>query len=170
IRGRIVAEHANPVNRLLVWLYRPVIGLVLRHRWPTLALALAVLIVSWVPWTRIGGEFMPPLDEGTILFMPTTLPGLSVARAREVLRIQDGALKQIPEVASVWGKAGRAETATDPAGLDMFETTITLRPQSEWRPGMTSDRLIAIMDSVVRLPGVTNAWTMPIKGRIDMLA
>ncbi len=170
IRGRIVAEHANPVNRLLVWLYRPVIGLVLRHRWPTLALALAVLIVSWVPWTRIGGEFMPPLDEGTILFMPTTLPGLSVARAREVLRIQDAALKQIPEVASVWGKAGRAETATDPAGLDMFETTITLKPQAEWRPGMTSDRLIAIMDSVVRLPGVTNAWTMPIKGRIDMLA
>ncbi len=170
IRGRIVAEHANPVNRLLVWLYRPVIGLVLRHRWPTLALALAVLIVSWVPWTRIGGEFMPPLDEGTILFMPTTLPGLSVARAREVLRIQDAALKQIPEVASVWGKAGRAETATDPAGLDMFETTITLKPQSEWRPGMTSDRLIAIMDSAVRLPGVTNAWTMPIKGRIDMLA
>ncbi len=170
IRGRIVAEHANPVNRLLVWLYRPVIGLVLRHRWPTLAVALAVLIVSWVPWTRIGGEFMPPLDEGTILFMPTTLPGLSVARAREVLRIQDAALKRIPEVASVWGKAGRAETATDPAGLDMFETTITLKPQSEWRPGMTSDRLIAIMDSVVRLPGVTNAWTMPIKGRIDMLA
>ena len=170
ICGRIVAEHANPVNRLLVWLYRPVIGLVLRHRWPTLALALAVLIVSWVPWTRIGGEFMPPLDEGTILFMPTTLPGLSVARAREVLRIQDAALKQVPEVASVWGKAGRAETATDPAGLDMFETTITLKPQSEWRPGMTSDRLIAIMDSAVRLPGVTNAWTMPIKGRIDMLA
>ncbi len=170
IRGRIVAEHANPANRLLIWLYRPVIGLVLRHRWPTLALALAVLILTWVPWTRIGGEFMPPLDEGTVLFMPTTLPGLSVARAREVLRIQDAALKQIPEVASVWGKAGRAETATDPAGLDMFETTITLKPQSAWRPGMTSERLIAIMDSAVRLPGVTNAWTMPIKGRIDMLA
>ena len=170
IRGRIVPERANPVNRLLAWLYRPVIGVVLRHRWPTLAVALAALIVTWVPWTRIGGEFMPPLDEGTILFMPTTLPGASVARAREILRIQDGALRGIPEVASVWGKAGRAETATDPAGLDMFETTITLKPRSEWRPGMTTDRLIALMDSAVRLPGVTNAWTMPIKGRIDMLA
>jgi Cu(I)/Ag(I) efflux system membrane protein CusA/SilA len=113
---------------------------------------------------------MPPLDEGTILFMPTTLPGVSVARAREVLRIQDGILKSFPEVERVWGKAGRANTATDPAGLDMFETTITLKPESEWRKGMTYDKLVAEMDSAVRLPGVTNAWTMPIKARIDMLA
>jgi Cu(I)/Ag(I) efflux system membrane protein CusA/SilA len=113
---------------------------------------------------------MPPLDEGTILFMPTTVPGASVARIREVLRIQDEILAGFPEVKTVWGKAGRAETATDPAGLDMIETTITLRPHAEWRPGMTADRLIAEMDSAVRMPGVTNAWTMPIQGRIDMLA
>ncbi len=170
IRGRILPEEANPLNRLLVRAYRPVIGLVLRHRVLTVTLALAALILTWIPWQRLGGEFMPPLDEGTVLFMPTTLPGASVARAREVLRIQDAALRAIPEVASVWGKAGRAETATDPAGLDMFETTITLRPRSAWRPGLTPDRLLAEMDSVTRLPGVTNAWTMPIKGRIDMLA
>jgi Cu(I)/Ag(I) efflux system membrane protein CusA/SilA len=113
---------------------------------------------------------MPPLDEGTLLFMPTTLPGISIARAREILRIQDAALKEFPEVTRVWGKAGRANTATDPAGLDMFETVVTLRPEREWRPGMTIDRLVAAMDSAARMPGVTNAWTMPIKGRIDMLA
>ena len=170
IRGRIFREHANPINRLLIRLYRPVIEVTLRHRWTVLSAAAAVVILTWIPWKRIGGEFMPPLDEGSVLFMPTTLPGASVARAREILRIQDAELKAIPEIASVWGKAGRAGTATDPAGLDMFETTITLRPESEWRPGMTTERLIAIMDSVVKLPGVTNAWTMPIKGRIDMLA
>ncbi len=170
IRGRIFREHANPINRALIRLYRPVIGVVLRQRWTVLALAATAVILTWIPWQRIGGEFMPPLDEGTILFMPTTLPGASVARAREILRIQDGILKSIPEVATVWGKAGRAETATDPAGLDMFETTITLKPESEWRPGMTTEGLVTLMDSAVRLPGVTNAWTMPIKGRIDMLA
>ena len=170
IRGRIVRERANPVNRLLIRLYQPVIRFVLANRGLVLAAAVAVLVLTWIPWRRLGSEFMPPLDEGTILFMPTTLPGASVARAREVLRIQDQVLKQFPEVATVWGKAGRAETATDPAGLDMFETTITLKPESEWRPGMTPERLTAAMDSAVRLPGVTNAWTMPIKGRIDMLA
>ena len=170
IRGRIVRERANPVNRILIRLYQPVIRFVLANRGLVLAGAVAVLVLTWIPWHRLGSEFMPPLDEGTILFMPTTLPGASVARAREVLRIQDRVLKEFPEVATVWGKAGRAETATDPAGLDMFETTITLRPESEWRPEMTPDQLIAAMDSAVRLPGVTNAWTMPIKGRIDMLA
>ncbi|MFN8652552.1 MAG: CusA/CzcA family heavy metal efflux RND transporter [Gemmatimonadales bacterium] len=170
IRGRIHREHANPINRVLIRLYRPVIGVVLRQRWTVVALSAAAVILTWIPWRRIGSEFMPPLDEGTVLFMPTTLPGASVARAREILRIQDEALRRIPEVATVWGKAGRAETATDPAGLDMFETTIALKPESEWRPGMTSEGIIAAMDSVVRLPGVTNAWTMPIKGRIDMLA
>ncbi len=170
IRGRIYRERANPLNRLLIRLYRPVIDVVLRHRGPVILAGVLAVIVTWIPWTRMGSEFMPPLDEETILFMPTTLPGLPIARARELLRQQDAILKSFPEVAHVWGKAGRANTATDPAGLDMFETTITLRPEREWRAGMTSDRLIAAMDSAVRLPGVTNAWTMPIKGRNDMLA
>jgi Cu(I)/Ag(I) efflux system membrane protein CusA/SilA len=170
IRGRLLRETANPINRWLIAAYRPVIHFVLRHRWGVVGGALVALVLTWIPWSRIGSEFMPPLDEGTILFMPTTVPGASVARIREVLRIQDGILARFPEVQRVWGKAGRAETATDPAGLDMIETTITLRPESEWRPGMTPDRLIAAMDSAVRMPGVTNAWTMPIRGRIDMLA
>jgi Cu(I)/Ag(I) efflux system membrane protein CusA/SilA len=170
IRGRIYRERANPINRWLIRLYDPVIRFVLGRRWAVVGAAVVALVLTAVPWSRIGGEFMPPLDEGTILFMPTTLPGVSVARAREVLRIQDGILKSFPEVERVWGKAGRANTATDPAGLDMFETTITLKPESEWRTGMTSDKLIAEMDSAVRLPGITNAWTMPIKARNDMLA
>jgi Cu(I)/Ag(I) efflux system membrane protein CusA/SilA len=170
IRGRIHPESANPVNRFLIRIYRPMIAGVLRHRWPVVTAAIAAVLLSWIPWKRLGSEFMPPLNEGTILFMPTTLPGISIARAREVVRIQDAILKEFPEVEHVWGKAGRANTATDPAGLDMIETTITLKPESEWRPGMTQDRLISAMDSAVRTPGVTNAWTMPIKGRIDMLA
>jgi Cu(I)/Ag(I) efflux system membrane protein CusA/SilA len=170
IRGRLLRERANPINRWLIAAYRPVIHAVLRHRWGVVGGAVVALVLTWIPWSRLGSEFMPPLDEGTILFMPTTVPGASVARIREVLRIQDGILAGFPEVARVWGKAGRAETATDPAGLDMIETTITLKPQSEWRAGMTPDRLITAMDSAVRMPGVTNAWTMPIQGRIDMLA
>jgi Cu(I)/Ag(I) efflux system membrane protein CusA/SilA len=170
IRGRILRENANPLNRFLIRVYRPIIQFVLGHRWPVIGASLVVLILTWIPWSRIGSEFMPPLDEGTVLFMPTTLPGLGVAQARAILRTQDSILKSFPEVEHVWGKAGRASTATDPAGLDMFETTITLKRQSEWRAGMTYDRLIAEMDSAVRLPGVTNAWTMPIKARIDMLA
>ena len=170
VRGTLYRERANPVNRTLIWLYRPVIRFVLRHRGAAIWAALAALVLTWIPWQRIGSEFMPPLNEGTILFMPTTLPGVSVARAREILRSQDQVLKSFPEVEHVWGKAGRAGTATDPAGLDMFETTISLKPEAEWRPGMTYERLVAAMDSAVRLPGITNAWTMPIKGRIDMLA
>lgn len=170
IRGRLYRERANPINRALIWLYRPVITFVLRHRWPVIGAALVTLLLTWIPWSRTGSEFMPPLGEGTILFMPVTLPGVSVARAREILRIQDGILKRFPEVDHVWGKAGRANTATDPAGLDMFETTITLRPESEWRPGLTYDALVDSMDAAVKLPGITNAWTMPIKARIDMLA
>jgi Cu(I)/Ag(I) efflux system membrane protein CusA/SilA len=170
IRGRITRESANPLNRFLIRIYRPAIRLVLRHRWSAIGAAVLVLVLSWIPWKRIGSEFMPPLNEGTLLFMPTTTPGASIARSREILRIQDGILKSFPEVQTVWGKAGRAETATDPAGLDMFETTITLRPESAWRPGMTVEKLVAEMDDSTRMPGVSNAWTMPIKGRIDMLA
>ena len=170
IRGRIYRERANPINRWLIALYGPVIRFVLRRRWAVIGGAVVTLVVTAIPWSRIGGEFMPPLGEGTILYMPTTLPGISVARAREILRIQDGILKSFPEVDHVWGKAGRANTATDPAGLDMFETTITLKPESAWRPGMTYEKLVAEMDSAVRVPGVTNAWTMPIKARNDMLA
>jgi Cu(I)/Ag(I) efflux system membrane protein CusA/SilA len=170
IRGTLRRESANPLNRALVALYRPVIRTVLRYRRSVIAGSAIVLVLTWIPWARMGSEFMPPLGEGTILFMPTTLPGVSVARAREILRIQDGILRAFPEVDRVWGKAGRANTATDPAGLDMFETTITLKPEDEWRLGMTYDRLVAAMDSAVRMPGVRNAWTAPIRGRIDMLA
>ena len=170
VRGRIFRERANPINRVMIRLYRPVIDFVLRQRGPVILAAVVALIVTWIPWSRIGSEFMPPLDEGTILYMPTTLPGLPVARAREILRQQDSILKSFPEVAHVWGKAGRANTATDPAGLDMIETTISLKPRDQWRRGLTYDGLVAAMDSAVRMPGVTNAWTMPIKGRIDMLA
>jgi Cu(I)/Ag(I) efflux system membrane protein CusA/SilA len=170
IRGRLYRERANPINRVLLRLYRPLITFVLRHRWGAIAAALAAVVLTWIPWSSIGSEFMPPVEEGTILFMPTTLPGVSVVRAREILQTQDRILKSFPEVDHVWGKAGRATTATDPAGLDMFETTITLKPESAWRAGMTYDRLVTQMDSAVRLPGVTNAWTMPIKARIDMLA
>ncbi len=170
IRGRLYREAANPVNRVLIRMYRPMIAFVLRHRWGVVTAAVMAVLLSWIPWKLVGSEFMPPLYEGTILYMPTTLPGISVARAKELLRIQDRILKSFPEVEHVWGKAGRANTATDPAGLDMVETTITLKPESEWRPGMTYERLVSEMDSAVRLPGTTNAWTMPIKGRIDMLA
>ena len=170
VRGRIYRERANPLNRLLVAMYRPVISFVLARRGPVILAAVLAVILTWIPWSRTGSEFMPPLDEGTILFMPTTLPGIPVARARELVRQQDSILATFPEVEHVWGKAGRAGTSTDPAGLDMIETTISLRPKSEWRVGLTHDALVAAMDSAVRLPGVTNAWTMPIKGRIDMLA
>jgi Cu(I)/Ag(I) efflux system membrane protein CusA/SilA len=170
IRGRIFRERANPLNRALIRLYRPVIDFVLHRRGPVIVAGMVTLIVTWVPWTRIGSEFMPVLEEGTILFMPTTLPGIPVARARELLKQQDSVLKSFPEVEHVWGKSGRANTATDPAGFDMIETTISLKPKDQWRPGLTYDGLVAAMDSAVRMPGVTNAWTMPIKGRIDMLA
>jgi Cu(I)/Ag(I) efflux system membrane protein CusA/SilA len=170
IRGKIYRERANPINRALIAVYRPVIAVVLRHRWGAIATAFAVVVLSWIPWSRIGSEFMPPLEEGTILYMPTTLPGISVAHAHELLLAQDRIITSFPEVDHVWGKAGRATTATDPAGLDMFETTITLKPERDWRPGMTYDLLVSQMDSALRLPGVTNAWTMPIKARNDMLA
>ena len=170
IRGRIHPEAKNPVSRALIRVYRPALAWVLERRWPVIAGALAVLILTFIPFSRIGSEFMPPLDEGSILFMPTTLPGVSVATARETLIKQDSILKSFPEVASVFGKAGRATTATDPAPLAMFETTIVLKPRGEWRDGMTQERLIEAMDAALDFPGVTNSWTMPIRGRIDMLA
>jgi Cu(I)/Ag(I) efflux system membrane protein CusA/SilA len=170
IRGKIKPESANPLSRVLQWAYRPIIEFALKRPWVVITGALVVLAATTVPWQRLGSEFMPPLQEGSILFMPTTVPGVSIAQAREIMRYQDSVLASFPEVEIVLGKAGRAETATDPAPLDMIETTITLKPESEWREGMTYEQLIREMDSAVRLPGVTNAWTMPIKGRIDMLA
>ncbi len=170
IRGKIRPEATNPVNRALHWAYRPVIGFVVRFPWAVVVLATIALGATVYPWQRLGSEFMPPLKEGSILFMPTTVPGVSIAKARQIMRYQDSVLKSFPEVATVLGKAGRATTATDPAPLDMFETTVTLTPEDTWRPGMTYEKLIAEMDEAVKMPGVTNAWTMPIKGRIDMLA
>ncbi len=170
VRGRIRPQDANPVNRWLMRAYRPVIAAVLRYPLRVVAAAAAVLALTVVPWSRLGSEFMPPLDEGSLLFMPTTVPGVSIAQARRIMERQDSILASFPEVASVFGKVGRANTATDPAPLDMYETTIVLKPHGAWRPGMTTDRLVAAMDQAVRMPGVTNAWTMPIKNRIDMLA
>lgn len=170
IRGRIVPERKNPLNRLLIAVYRPVISLVLRARLLTIALALIALGVSWIPLQRLGTEFMPNLNEGTIQFMPTTLPGLSITKAAELVQTQDKIIKTFPEVASVFGKAGRISSATDPAPTEMFETLINLKPPSEWRPGMTVDGLIREMDKALQLPGVSNAWTMPIKMRTDMLS
>jgi Cu(I)/Ag(I) efflux system membrane protein CusA/SilA len=170
IRGRIRPEATNPVNRALRWAYRPVLDFVLRRPWVVIGAATAALAVTVLPWRRLGSEFMPPLKEGSVLFMPTTVPGVSIAQARDIMRHHDSILASFPEIESVLGKAGRANTATDPAPLDMYETTITLRPEREWRPGMTYDRLINELDRALRMPGVTNAWTMPIKGRIDMLA
>jgi Cu(I)/Ag(I) efflux system membrane protein CusA/SilA len=170
IKGRIRPERTNPVNRILRRAYRPVIAFVTGRPWLVVGAAMLVLAVTVVPWRRLGSEFMPPLQEGSILFMPTTVPGVSIAQAREIMRYQDSVLASFPEVETVLGKSGRAGTATDPAPLDMFETTITLADRSEWRRGMTYDNLLAELDEAVRLPGVTNAWTMPIKGRIDMLA
>ncbi len=170
IRGKILPENRNPINRALQWGYRPIIDFTLRRPWTVVAASVAVLAVTAIPWKRLGSEFMPQLHEGAVLFMPTTVPGVAIAQAIDIMKHQDSILASFPEVERVLGKAGRAGTATDPAPLDMYETTITLRPEDEWRPGMTYDLLLAEMDSAVRLPGVTNAWTMPIKGRIDMLA
>ena len=170
VRGRIVPEHKNPINRFLIWLYRPVIRTVLRAKTLTILLAVVVLGVTIWPARQLGSEFMPNLNEGTLLYMPTTLPGISVTKAAELLQTQDRIIKSFPEVASVYGKAGRALTATDPAPMEMFETVINLKPKSEWRPGVTIDSLKAEMDKALQFPGVSNAWTMPIRARIDMLS
>jgi Cu(I)/Ag(I) efflux system membrane protein CusA/SilA len=170
IRGRIRPETRNPVNRLLIALYTPVVRGVLRFRKTTIALAIVALILTYPAFARLGSEFMPPLNEGMIFYMPTTLPGISVTQSARLLQMQDRMLKTFPEVEWVFGKAGRAETSTDPAPFSMGETTVMLKPESQWRPGMTWEKLVDEMDKKVRLPGVANAWTMPIKNRIDMLS
>ena len=170
IRGKIIPEAQNPVNRVLIWLYRPIIAWVMRWKRTTIALAVATLAVSLYPASKLGSEFMPTLNEGTLFYMPTSLPGMSITKAAELLQTQNKIIKSFPEVASVIGKAGRANTATDPAPTEMFETVINLKPESEWRPGMTTDKLIAELDKALQFPGVANSWTMPIKARIDMLS
>jgi copper/silver efflux system protein len=170
VRGRIVAEHRNWINRFLIWIYRPVINGVLRAKTLVILLAIAALAATVWPARQLGTEFMPNLNEGTLLYMPTTLPGISVTKAAELMQMQDRIIKSFPEVASVYGKAGRASTATDPAPMEMFETIINLKPKEQWRPGLTIDGLTAEMDKALQFPGVSNAWTMPIKARIDMLS
>ena len=170
VRGRIIPEHRNPLNRLLIWVYRPVIRVVLRAKVLTILLAVAALGLTIWPARQLGSEFMPDLNEGTLMYMPTTLPGISVTQAGELLATQDRIIKSFPEVASVYGKAGRASTATDPAPTEMFETIITLKPKAEWRPGVTLASLKAEMDKALQFPGVSNAWTQPIRARIDMLS
>lgn len=170
IRGRIPDEQKNPINRALIWIYRPLLDAVLR--WPRATIAAAVVLLAATAWpaSQIGGEFMPPLDEGDLLFMPTALPGLSPGKAAELLQQTDRLIKTLPEVATVHGKAGRAETATDPAPMEMFETTIQFKPKSQWRPGMTPDKLVEELDKIVKVPGLSNIWVPPIRNRIDMLA
>jgi Cu(I)/Ag(I) efflux system membrane protein CusA/SilA len=170
IRGKIMPEAKNPVNRFLIWVYRPIITGVMRWKKLTVLAALVVLGVSYYPASRLGSEFMPTLNEGSLLYMPASLPGMSITKAAELLQTQDKIIKSFPEVTSVFGKAGRANTATDPAPTEMFETVINLKPESEWRAGMTIDKLIAEMDQALQFPGVANSWTMPIKARIDMLS
>jgi Cu(I)/Ag(I) efflux system membrane protein CusA/SilA len=170
IRGRVMPEAKNPLNRFLIWIYRPIIAAVMRGKGLTIALAVLVMAASWYPASRLGSEFMPTLNEGTLLYMPASLPGMSITKAAEVLQTQDKIIKSFPEVSSVYGKAGRANTATDPAPTEMFETVINLKPQAQWRPGMTTDKLIAELDKALQFPGISNSWTMPIKARIDMLS
>jgi len=170
IRGRILPEAQNPVNRFLIRVYRPVIAGVMGWKKATIGAALLALLVSLYPASRLGSEFMPTLNEGTLFYMPASLPGMSITKAAELLQTQNKIIKSFPEVASVYGKAGRANTATDPAPTEMFETVINLKPESEWRQGMNIDKLIAELDQALQFPGISNAWTMPIKARIDMLS
>ena len=170
IRGRILPEHRNPINRILIRLYHPVLEFALHFKYLLLAVAILTVAVTIIPFQRLGSEFMPPLWEGDLLYMPTTLPGVSITKAREILQQTDKIIKTFPEVEHVFGKVGRAETATDPAPLSMIETTITLKPESQWPKGMTVDALTDQMNAAIQIPGLTNAWTMPIKTRIDMLS
>ena len=170
IRGRILPERFNPLNLLFTWFFKPLIWLALRMKLAVIFVALALTAATWIPLERLGSEFMPPLNEGDVLYMPSTLPGISITKAKELLQQTDKIIKTFPEVHQVFGKIGRAETATDTAPLSMLETTITMKPESEWREGMTPKKLIEEMDAALKIPGVTNVWTMPIKNRIDMLS
>jgi Cu(I)/Ag(I) efflux system membrane protein CusA/SilA len=170
IKGKIKAEKDNPISRFFISIYMPVARLVLKYRWWTVLVALLVIAITLFPMLNLGSEFMPPLYEGDLLYMPTTLPGISITKAKELLQQTDRIIKSFPEVETVFGKIGRAETATDPAPLTMIETTILLKPEDQWRDGMTPEKLVEELDQAIQFPGLTNAWTMPIKTRIDMLA
>jgi len=170
IRGRIQPESRNPINRFLMHLYHPALKFFLKNSFWVITAALIMVGITWIPFKKLGSEFMPPLYEGDLLYMPTTMPGISITKARELLQQTDKIIRSFPEVKNVFGKIGRAETSTDPAGLDMIETTIMLKSESEWRPGMTVEKLIDQLDRAIQFPGLTNAWTMPIKTRVDMLS
>jgi Cu(I)/Ag(I) efflux system membrane protein CusA/SilA len=170
IRGKIRSETENPLNRWLIAIYKPMLGSVLRHPKLTIGAAVVVVLITLWPLGKLGSEFMPPLDEGDLLYMPTALPGLSVSKASEILQLSDRLIKTVPEVKSVFGKTGRAETATDPAPLEMLETTIQFKPRSAWREGMTTDKLIKELDNRLKIPGMANVWVQPIRNRIDMLS
>ncbi len=170
IRGKIAPEEKNPVNRSLIAIYHPITQLVLKRPILIIILSAIIVFITVFPFMKLGTEFMPPLNEGDILYMPTTVPGISIAEAKEVLQTQDRLFRTFPEVETVFGKIGRAETATDPAPLSMVETTVNLKPQEEWREGMTMEKLMKEMDQAFKFPGMANAWTMPIKTRIDMLS
>ncbi len=170
IRGHIRPEHDNPLNRCLIALYKPLLGKVLHYPKITLGVAFVLVLITLYPLSKLGSEFMPPLDEGDLLYMPTALPGLSVSKASEILQLSDRLIKTVPEVKSVFGKTGRAETATDPAPLEMLETTIQFKPRDEWRAGMTPEKLVKELDARLKIPGMANVWVQPIRNRIDMLS
>jgi Cu(I)/Ag(I) efflux system membrane protein CusA/SilA len=170
VRGRIMPEQRNPLNRALVWAYRPLIGAITRRPWTVILVTALVVVVGFWPVNRLGSEFMPDLNEGDLMYMPTTFPGISVGKAQELLQQTDRLIRSVPEVKRVFGKIGRADTATDPAPLTMIETVVQLKPESEWRPGLTIDDIKDELNRRVQLPGLTNAWVWPIKTRIDMLA
>ena len=170
IRGKIPEENRNPINRFLVWIYQPLVRLVLHYRWTTLIIAAVLLALTWIPSRRIGSEFMPPLNEGTLLYMPTAAPGIAISEAKEILQKQDAIIAQFPEVEHVYGKVGRARTATDPAPLSMIETVITLKPEEQWRAGMTFDKIKQELTARLPFPGMPAIWWMPIQTRIEMMA
>src|SRR5256885_14715822 len=170
VKGKIRAEADNPVNRWAIRVYRPILRWALEARWLVLGGPGPILVLTLLPFAGLGSEFMPPLNEGSLMYMPNTLPAVSLTTQRRLLHVEDSILMTFPEVASVWGKAGRANTATDWAPISMVETVVNLKPTSEWRPGMTQDRLMAEMDRRLRLTGAVNTWTMPIKNRTDMLS
>ncbi len=170
VRGKMRREEENPITKFLARLYHPVVDFVMNKRWWIIGAAVLIVVATYIPYSKLGSEFMPPLDEGDLLYMPTTLPGISITKAKEILQQTDKIIKSFPEVESVFGKIGRADTPTDPAPLSMIETTIRLKPHDQWRPGMTTDKLVEEMNNAIQIPGLTNAWTMPIKTRIDMLS